>query len=107
MYIHLCTEVNTVMEINKENVLKTAENARLHLSEDEVETYTTEINRIVSYVKKIQEINTDGINPTTHGNTVKDVLRNDEPVKWESRDHALENAPEVEEDHFKVPTVIE
>lgn len=107
MYIHFCTEVNFIMEITKEDLVKTAENARLHLTDEELETYTTEVNRIVSYVKKIQAINTDDIEATTHGNTVKDVLRKDEPVKWELRDQALENAPEIEDDHFKVPTVIE
>lgn len=95
------------MEMTKEDMLKIAENARLHLSDDEVEEYTKEVNRMVSYVKKIQAINTDDIEPTTHGNDVKDVLRNDEPVEWKQRDQALENAPEIEDDHFKVPTVIE
>lgn len=94
-------------EITKEDLLKTAENARLHLTEEEVETYTKEVNRMLAYVKKIQEINTDDVEPTTHGNTMKDILRNDEPVEWDSRDAALENAPEIEDDHFKVPTVIE
>lgn len=95
------------MEITKENVLKTAENARLHLTDEEIEKYTKEINDMVSYVKKIQAINTDDIEPMTHGNTVKDVLRKDEPVVWQERDAALKNAPEIEDDHFKVPTVIE
>lgn len=95
------------MEFTKEDVLKTADNARLHLSDEELEVYTKEMNRMVAYVKKIQEINTDDVEPTTHGNDVRDVLRADEPVEWEERDKALENAAEVEDDHFKVPTVIE
>lgn len=95
------------MEMTKEDVLKVAENARLYLTDEEVGKYTKEINDIISYVKKIQAINTDDVEPTTHGNTVKDVLRKDEPVVWQERDAALENAPETEEDHFKVPTVIE
>lgn len=96
-----------LMEIKQEDVLKTAENARLHLSDEEIEKYTKEINHMLSYVKRIQEINTDNVEPTTHGNTARDVLRKDEPVEWASRDKALENAPEIEDDHFKVPTVIE
>jgi len=95
------------MEITKENMLKTAENARLHLTDDEVEKYTKETNRLLSYVQKIQDINTDDVEPTTHGNTVRDILRKDEAIEWSSRDKALENAPEVEDDQFKVPTVIE
>lgn len=95
------------MELTKENVLKTAENARLHLTDEEVDKYRKEINDMITYVEKIQAINTDDVEPTTRGNTVKDVLRKDEPVVWEARDKALENAPEVEDEQFKVPTVIE
>lgn len=95
------------MEITKENVLKTAENARLYLTDEEIQKYTKEINDMITYVKKIQAINTDDVEPTTHGNSVKDVLRKDEPVIWQERDEALENAPEIENDQFKVPTVIE
>lgn len=95
------------MDITKENVLRTAENARLHLTDDEVEKYTKQVNHIVSYVKKIQEINTDDVEPTTHGNTVRDVLRNDQPIQWKDRDKALENAPDVDETYFKVPTIID
>src|SRR5690625_5071870 len=96
-------EVNVLMDITKDDVIKTAENARLHVTEDELETYTKQINHLVAYVKKIQEINTDNVEPTTHGNTVKDVLRSDKPVKWKERDGAIENAPDSENDHFKVP----
>ncbi len=95
------------MEFTKEKLEKVAENARLLLTEEELEKYTKEVNRMVQYVKKIQEINTDDVEPTTHGNKVHDVLRHDEPKTWELRDQALENAPEVEDDHFKVPSVIE
>lgn len=95
------------MEITKEMLEKVAENARLALTDEELETYTKEVNRMVQYVKKIQEINTDDVEPTTHGNRVYDVLRKDEPKTWELRDKALDNAPEIEDDHFKVPSVIE
>lgn len=100
-------EVKPKMELTKDNVLKIADNARLHLTDDELEKYTKEINEALSYMTKIQAINTDEIEATTHGNTVKDVLRKDEAAVWEERDQALENAPEVEDDQFKVPTVIE
>src|SRR5690625_3422079 len=85
-------EVNVMMEIKKENLIRTAENARLYLTDEEVEQYTKQVNHMISYVKKIQEINTDDVEPTTHGNSEKDVLRNDSPVQWKEQDQAFDNA---------------
>jgi len=95
------------MDLTKDDVIKVADNARLHVSEDEIETYTKQINHMLHYVKKIQEINTDNVEPTTHGNTITDVLRKDDAVQWGERDKALENASDSAEGHFKVPSVLD
>lgn len=94
-------------EITKEDVLKTAELARLAITEEEAEMYSAQLSKIITYTEKIQEINTDGVKPTTNGNTITNVLREDEPVKWDKREKALNNAPEQEDGQFKVPAIMD
>lgn len=95
------------MKLSKEDLLKVAENARLHLTDEEVEKYLEKTNEMINYVNKIQEINTDDVEATTHGNTVENVLRADEPKRWADRDEAFKNAPDVEDDQFKVPALLD
>lgn len=95
------------MELTKEDLLKVAENARLYLEDEEVDKYLQKTNEIINYVNKLQEINTDDVEATTHGNTVRDVLRDDVPQRWEDRDQAFNNAPDVEDQQFKVPALID
>lgn len=95
------------MELTKEDLLKVAENARLYLEDEEVDKYLQKTNEIINYVNKLQEINTDDVEATTHGNTVSDVLRDDVPQRWEDRDQAFNNAPDVEDQQFKVPALID
>src|SRR5690625_5621788 len=59
----------------------------------------------ISFTEKINEINTDGVAPTTHGIQLTNVLRDDMPQKWDKREEALSNAPEQEDGQFKVPAI--
>lgn len=93
--------------ISKETVLRAAENARLHLSEEEVETYEKKLQEVFSYIEQMNEVATDGVDPTTHGNTLDNVMRSDEPVQWNKREEALDNAPDAEDGQFKVPAILE
>lgn len=93
--------------ISKEDILKTADLARVTITEEEAEMYSEQITEILTFTEKIHEINTDGVKPTTNGNTVTNVLRDDKPVTWDKREQALENAPEVEDGQFKVPAIME
>jgi len=93
--------------ITKEDVLKTADLARIEISEDEAQMYSTQISKILNYISKINELNTEGVKPTTHGIVLDNVLRDDEPKRLITQEEALKNAPETEDGQFKVPTVIE
>lgn len=93
--------------ISKEDVLKTADLARVAITEEEAELYSEQLTEILTFTEKIQDINTEGVKPTTNGNAVTNVLRDDKPVTWDKRDAALENAPEVEDGQFKVPAIME
>lgn len=93
--------------ITKEDVLRTADLARLALTEEEAVMYSEQLTEILTFAEKINEINTDGVKPTTNGNTNTNVLRKDEPVTWDKRGEALANAPEVEDGQFKVPAIMD
>lgn len=94
-------------EITKEDLLRTAEVARLAITDEEATMYSTELTKIITYTEKIFEVDTEGVKPTTNGNTITNVLRNDEPVTWGKREQALENAPDAENGQFKVPAILD
>ncbi len=78
--------------------------ARLELTEDEVERMSAELSTILEHIERIEQLDLDGVEPTSHVVTVENVLRPDEP--WTSLDRAaaLENAPRVVDDGFGVPS---
>jgi len=100
-------EVKEMAEITKEDIQRTADQARLVLSDEEAENYAVQLSEILSFTEKINEINTDGVEPTTNGNQNKNVLREDEPKKWNKREEALNNAPDQEDGQFKVPAIMD
>lgn len=93
--------------ITKDHVLRTADLARIAISEEEAQMYSSQINSILSYANKINELNTDGVVPTTHGIVSGNVLREDKPERLITQEEALKNAPETEDGQFKVPAVFE
>lgn len=101
------SEVNSMTTITKEQVLRTADLARLDLSEDEAQFYSKQISSILSFTEKINELNTDDVERTTHGVILQNVLRQDEPKEWITREEALKNAPDQEDGQFKVPAILE
>src|SRR5699024_3683208 len=94
-------------KVTKEDVLRTADLARVEITDEEANMYSEQLTEILTFADKIKEINTDGVAPTTNGNAVTNVLRDDEPKKWDDRDKALENAPELEDKQFKVPAIMD
>src|SRR5699024_10737922 len=100
-------EVNDMANVTKDQVLKTADLARIAISEDEAEKYSAQINEVLSYSSKILELNTDDVEPTTHGIVSGNVLREDEPKRLITREDALKNAPDTEDGQFKVPAILE
>ena len=94
-------------KITKEDVLRTADLARLALTEEEALMYSEQLTEILTFTEKINDINTDGVTPTTNGNDNTNVLRKDEPVSWDKREEALKNAPETEDGQFRVPAIMD
>ena len=92
--------------IEEKDVEHIANLARLHLSDDEVKKFASQLDRILEHANKISELDTTKIEPTSHAVALSDVFRED-TVNFEvSVDTALANAPEKEEDGFKVPKIL-
>ncbi len=94
------------MKITNEEVKHVAKLSRLELSEGEVERMTQQLDTILSYVAKLDEVDTTGVEPTTHTQQVVNVFRDDVVVTSLKRDDALANAPEDNQESFVVPKVI-
>lgn len=80
---------------------------RLKLSEEEAEQYTTQLNDILQFVEKLNELDTENVEPTSHVLPMQNVLREDEVRPSLERDKALANAPEQQDGMFRVPAVFE
>jgi aspartyl-tRNA(Asn)/glutamyl-tRNA(Gln) amidotransferase subunit C len=100
------------MAITKKDVEHVARLARLSLTEEEKERYTTQLGQILGYVEKLGTLNTDNVAPMTHAIPMTNVWRQDkaEPsteLTLGSPEDLLANAPEREGPLFKVKKVIE
>jgi aspartyl-tRNA(Asn)/glutamyl-tRNA(Gln) amidotransferase subunit C len=94
------------MKITRELVLHIAELAHLKLKEEEIEKFQKELNQILEYVDKLNELDTSEVEPLSHPLPVINVMREDKLQKSVEREEALKNAPDSTEEFFKVPKVI-
>ncbi len=99
--------VEVMAEITKEQVERTADLIRLTISEEETELLTSQLNEFMKYADQLNELDTENVKPTTHGNDVKDVMRKDEPTKWITQEEALKNAPDQDSGQVRVPSILE
>lgn len=81
--------------------------ARLDLSAAERERAAGELSQILDHFEQLKELDTEGVEPTSHVMPVVNVLRADEPRPGLSREAALQNAPEAAGGMFQVPRVVE
>ncbi len=95
------------MRITQAEVEHVARLARLELSAEEAETFTGQMDAILAYVDKLNELDTTGITPTSHAVPVENAFRADEVRPSIGVDNALANAPDRVEGFFRVPKVIE
>lgn len=79
--------------------------ARLELTEEEQENYTKQLGSILSYIEKLNEVDTTGIEPMAHSVKISNVMREDVVVQDFTREEMLKNAPCEEDGFFKVPKI--
>jgi len=94
------------MAITREDVLKVAALSRLALTEEEEKLYTKQLTRILAYVEKLSEVDTEGVEPTKYVVQIDKRLREDEVRASLPQEEALKNAPNVDKGCFKVPKII-
>ena len=94
------------MKITREEVLYVADLARLDLDETSIETFAEQIANILEYVDMLNQVDTQGITPTSHAISLTNAFREDEEKGHLERDRALANAPERENGNFIVPKVV-
>ncbi|MBE9532052.1 MAG: Asp-tRNA(Asn)/Glu-tRNA(Gln) amidotransferase subunit GatC [Proteobacteria bacterium] len=95
------------MSISKKDVSHVAGLARLKPSDEELDLYTGQLQRILAHVDKISELDTTGVEPTTSTTPVRGPMREDTVIKSLTQIDALLNSPESAKGCFKVPKIIE
>jgi len=96
------------MSIDRKDVRHVALLSRLELDEKDLDTYSKQLASILSYISKLNEIDTTNVHPTSHPlATLKNVFRKDVLRKSLGPEETLKNAPSKEGDFFKVPQIIE
>jgi aspartyl-tRNA(Asn)/glutamyl-tRNA(Gln) amidotransferase subunit C len=94
------------MAITRKEVEYVARLARLELSEEEAEKYTEQLDEIIIFIQKLNELDTTDVQPTSHTNVTGTVFREDRARQSDVLELALENAPEREGTAIRVPKVI-
>ncbi len=94
------------MPITRDEVAHLARLARISLSDTELHHLAPQLDQIITSVAQVQEVAADGIPPTTHATGVTNVFRDDVPVPCLTPEQALDQAPAVEQQRFKVPRIL-
>ena len=94
------------MEITNKLIQDIAALAKLEFDEQSAEQMKADLEKIIGFVDKLSEIDTEGVDPLIYLSEEVNVLREDEVKAVISQVEALKNAPEKDSDYFKVPTVL-
>jgi aspartyl-tRNA(Asn)/glutamyl-tRNA(Gln) amidotransferase subunit C len=94
------------MEVNDLLVEKLATLARLSFDEQEKSEIKADLQQMISFIEKLQEVNTEGVEPMLHMSSNTNILRDDIVRGSITREEALKNAPDSDGTFFRVPRVI-
>ena len=95
------------MALSREEVRHVALLARLALEEDQIEHVTKQLGEILDYIEKLNELDTDDVEPLSHPLPLSNVFRDDKPLGSLGREDSLKNAPRQRMGHFEVPRIIQ
>lgn len=95
------------MSISKEQVEHVANLARLKLTDEEQDQFTIQLNQILQFAEKLNELDTDQVKPTSHVLQMSNVFREDQVKPSLPHEKVFENAPNQHDGMFKVPAVFE
>ncbi len=94
------------MGLGKNEVNYVANLARIEIKEDEIDKFANQLSDILKYVEKLNEVDTENIEPMAHAVDIPTPLREDKVKNPSGKENALSNAPEKDGDYFKVPKII-
>ena len=95
-------------KLTREDILKLAQLSKLSLTESEITEFTTDINNILNYVEQLQEVDTNGLVPTSQVTGLVNSTRADEIIDYGySPADLLKNVPSVQEQQIKVKRILE
>ena len=94
------------MEVNNKLIQDIAKLSKLKFDDSAEEKMKADLEKMLAFVDKLNEIDTEGIDPLIYMSEEVNVLREDKVTEKTSQEDALKNAPEKDSDYFKVPTVL-
>ena len=94
------------MKVEKEELLHIAKLADLKISEDEVESYLLNLQDILNFANIVNDAPVENLQETIGANDTYNVFRKDEIQEFEDKESLLQNAPEKEQNMFKIPKVL-
>ncbi|NJP08279.1 MAG: Asp-tRNA(Asn)/Glu-tRNA(Gln) amidotransferase subunit GatC [Leptolyngbyaceae cyanobacterium RU_5_1] len=92
--------------LDRDQVRKVAHLARLELSPEEEEKFTTQLSDILEYFQQLSELDVTDVPPTTRAIDVSNVVRTDTLQPYRDRESILDSAPDLDGEFFKVPKII-
>lgn len=95
------------MQVDDKLIDKLAHLSRLEFENEAKEEIKKDLTRILSFVEKLNELNTDNVEPLVYMTEELNVLRDDEVKQTITQEEALKNAPKRDSDYFRVPRVVE
>jgi len=95
------------LSLTPEEVKRIARLARVGLSDDEVAHFQVQLSEILDYFQRLREVDTEGLPPTAHTLAMHNVMRDDEPRPSFDKEEVLANAPQREDDLFRVRAILE
>ena len=94
------------MEVNNKLIQDIAKLSKLRFDDSAEEKMKADLEKMLAFVDKLNEIDTEGVDPLIYMSEEVNVLREDKVTEETSQKDALKNAPEKDSDYFKVPTVL-
>ena len=93
------------MEVNNKLIQDIAKLSKLKFDDSAEEKMKVDLEKMIDFVDKLNEIDTEGVDPLIYMSEEVNVLRKDKVTEETSQEDALKNAPEKDSDYFKVPTI--
>ena len=94
------------MEVNNKLIQDIAKLSKLKFDDSAEEKMKADLEKMLAFVDKLNEIDTEGVDPLIYMSEEVNVLREDKVTEATSQEDALKNAPKKDSDYFKIPTVL-